>query len=423
VGGVGGGGAGGGGVGGSGGSASGIIGHACNVPMLPIAGTRRVDVSTEAALQDAVANAQTGDTIVVADGTYMLTNTLYLNGKDDVTIRGTSGCDGVVLVGQGMDNVNHGNVQEGIWSNSRNTTIAHLTIRDTWENEIAFNPGAQAPHVYSVRLLDSGSQFVKSNPTDGPNGVGVQNGVLEYSWMEYTAGPPTSPDHPGGVGYTNGISAHAVSGWVIRGNVFKNFHTPDSAANLWNPAVLIWNHSSGTITEGNVFIDVDRAVAYGLGPPGTGTTSAHTGGVVRNNFIYLRPGLYTAARTAGSDGMIIPWDSPGTHVYHNTLLTSGNVASSIQFRFATDTGEEARNNLADAPITFRDGAAATQTGNLLSATASMFHDPTAADLHLLPSATAAIDQAPALSAVTDDFDGDTRPMGAGYDIGADEFHP
>ncbi|GAF81270.1 unnamed protein product, partial [marine sediment metagenome] len=48
-------------------------------------------------------------------------------------------------------------------------------------------------------------------------------------------------------------------------------------------------------------------------------------------------------------------------------------------------------------------------------------DPLNADLHLLPSATAATDQADTLANVTDDFDGDSRPIGAAPDIGADEF--
>jgi Big-like domain-containing protein/BACON domain-containing protein len=391
---------------------------ACNAPPLPITGTRIINVSTESQLQTAVANAQTGDTIVLADGTYVLTSTLYLNNKQNVTIRGTAGCDGVALVGKGMDNASYGNVLFGIWSNSLNSTIAHLTIRDTYDNLLVFNPGAQSPHVYSVRLLNAGSQFIKANPTDAPNGVGVDNGIVEYSWMEYTSGPPAT-NHGSGIGYTNGISAHAADGWIIRKNMFKNFHTPDSAAYLWNPAVLMWNHSANTLTEQNTFINVDRAIAYGLTDQASGYD--HQGGTIRNNFVYMAPGLFSAGRTAGSDGQIIVWDSPGTMVYHNTVLTSANVASAIEFRFAGTTGGEVRNNLADARINFRDGATATVSGNLLTATSGMFVNPAAGDLHLLSTATAAIDKAPALAAVINDFDGDSRPQGSAYDIGADEF--
>lgn len=395
-------------------------GSACNTTPLPLTGTRIVNVSTEPQLQSAVANARAGDTIVLANGTYPLTRSLYLNGKNNVTIRGTAGCDGVTLVGKGMDNANYGNVLFGIWSNALNTTIAHLTIRDTYDNLIIFNAGAQAPYVYSMKLLNAGSQFIKANPTDPANGIGVDHGVIEYSWLEYTVGPPAT-DHGAGVGYTNGLSAHTADNWSIRHNVFKNFHTPDTAAYLWNPAVLMWNHSQNTLTEQNIFINVDRAIAYGLVNQSSGTD--HARGTIRNNVVYLQPGLMSAARRAGSDGAIIVWDSPNTKVYHNTILTNGNVAKAIEFRFTT-TGGEARNNLADAPLGARDGATFAQSGNYLAATPAMFVNPAGADLHLLDTAATrafVIDHGVALPAVTDDIDGDRRPLGAGYDIGADEL--
>jgi len=62
-----------------------------NAPQLPITGTRVVNVSTETQLQTAMGNLQPGDTILLANGTYNLSSTLYINGKNDVTIRGTNG--------------------------------------------------------------------------------------------------------------------------------------------------------------------------------------------------------------------------------------------------------------------------------------------------------------------------------------------
>ena len=388
-----------------------------NAPQLPITGARIVNVATEPQLQTAMGNLQNCDTLLLADGTYNLTGSLYINGPDNVTIRGTAGSTNVVLAGKGMDNSNYGNVPFGIWSNGTNTTIAHLTIRDTWDNEIIFNPGAQSPHVYCVRLINAGSQFIKSNPTSVTNGVGVNNGVVEYCWFEYTGSPPA--DHGAGVGYFNGISAHAAQNWTVRGNLFKNLHNPDGTAYPWNPAVLFWRHSADTVTEQNTFINVDRAVAYGL--ENTVPYFDHAGGEVRNNFVYLAPGLLSANRKASSDGSIIAWNSPGTQVDHNTLLLNSNEFYAVEFRFPTTTNGTVRNNLADAPVHLRDSATATQSGNLPSAVPGMFANPAAADLHLLPSATNAIDKAPTLGTVTNDFDGDPRPKGAGSDIGADEF--
>jgi hypothetical protein len=388
-----------------------------NAPPLPITGTRIVNVSTEAQLQTAMGNLQSGDTILLADGTYNLTSTLYINGWNNVTIRGSAGSTNVVLAGKGMNNTNYGNVPFGIWSNGTNTTIAHLTIRDTWDNEIIFNTGAQSPLVYCVTLLNAGSQFIKSNPTDVTNGLGVNNGVVEYCWFDYTGSPPG--DHGTGVGYFNGISAHAAQNWIVRGNLFKNLHNPDSAAYLWNPAVLFWNHSVNTLTEQNTFLNVDRAVAYGL--QNTTPFFDHAGGVIRNNFVCLVPGLMSASRSAGSDGSLIAWNSPGTQIDHNTVLLNGNEFYAVEFRFATTTNGTARNILADAPIHLRDSATATLNSNLVTAVPGMFVNPLAADLHLLASATNAIDKGITLSTVTNDFDGDRRPRGASSDIGADEF--
>ena len=388
-----------------------------NAPPLPLTGTRIVKVSTEPQLQSAMNNLQEGDTILLADGTYTLTSSLYINGHNGITIRGAGGSTNVVLAGKGMDNTNYGNVPFGIWSNGTNTTIAHLTIRDTWDNEIIFNPGAQSPHVYCVRLLNAGSQFIKSNPTDVNAGSGVNNGLVEYCWFEYTGSPPG--DHGTGVGYFNGISAHAARNWTVRGNLFKNLHNPDTAAYLWNPAVLFWRHSVNTVTEQNIFLDVDRAVAYGL--DSTTPYFDHAGGLIRNNFVCLTPKLMSGGRTAGSDGSIIAWNSPGTLVDNNSLLLNSNEFYAVEFRFATTTNGAARGNLADAPIHLRDSANATVTGNLLTALPGLFVNPAAGDLHLVASATNAIDKAASLTTVTNDIDGDTRPKGARPDIGADEF--
>ena len=386
-----------------------------DAPMLPLTGTRIVNVSNEAQLQSAMSNVRHGDTILLADGTYNLTAHLTINGRNNVTIRGASGSTSVVLVGKGMDNRNHSGVIHGVWSNGTNTTIAHLTIRDTYDNPVIFNSPAQSPRVYCVRLINAGSQFIKSNPTDVNAGLGVNNGLVEYCWFEYTGSPPN--DHGAGVGYFNGISAHAADNWIVRGNLFRNLHNPDGSDYPWNPSVLFWRNSSNTVTEQNIFINVDRAVAYGL--DNSTPYRDHSGGVIRNNFVYLAPGLLSATRKTSSDGSIIVWNSPGTQVDHNTLLLNNNEFYAIEFRFTNTRSTTARNNLADAPIHLRDNANAAMSGNLFTATPALFVNPAAGDLHLIPSATNIINKAAPLNTVTNDFDGQLRP--ANPDIGADEL--
>lgn len=359
-----------------------------------------------------------GDTLLLGAGTYALTSSLRINGRHDVTIRGAAGSTNVVLAGKGMDNANHGGVPFGIWSNGTNTTIAHLTIRDTYDNPIIFNPGAQAPRVYAVTLLNAGSQFIKSNPTDVSAGLGVNCGRVEHCWFEYTGATPN--DHGAGAGYFNGISAHAARDWVVRGSTFKNLHNPDGSSYPWNPAVLFWRNSSNTVTEQNTFINVDRAIAYGL--EDSTPYHDHAGGAIRNNFVYLAPGFLSARRKASSDGSIIVWNSPGTQVDHNTVIGNRNAFYSIEFRFSHTTGAAARNNLCDAPIHLRDNAEATQAGNFVDARPAFFIDPAAANLHLAPGASNVIGKAVRINSITNDFDGEVRPAGSSEpEIGADEL--
>jgi uncharacterized protein (DUF2147 family) len=374
-----------------------------SVPPLAAPPGTIVNVSTEPQLQAAISQLKSGTTIVLAPGTYQLSKTIYFNGTfSNVGIRGaTNNRDDVVIVGAGMTNANYGNVPFGIWTggNIQGITIANLTIRAVYQHPIIFNAGTQSPRVYNVHLIDAGQQFLKSNPD--ASGVGAGQGDVEYSIFEYTTTAPSD--------YTNAIDIHGGANWTIRHNLFRNIVAPSGL--LAGPAILAWNHSSGTITEGNTFLNCARGIAYGLQDI---SGSDHSGGIIRNNFFY---------RSSGQPGdvAIQVADSPNTQVLNNTVLVSGTYPSPIEYRFAGTTGVVIANNLLDGAVSARDGAKGTTQNNLTTATAAMFVNPATGDLHLKSTATAAIDHGVAQANVTDDWDGDARPSGAAPDIGADEY--
>lgn len=383
---------------------------------LPPTAGNVVTVETVGQLNTAMANLVAGTTILLKPGIYSLSSTLYVR-RSQVTLRGDGdSCADVVLRGRGMDNPNYGDVPHGVWSDSVGLTLMNLTITDMYYHGVILNSGAQSPTLRSIQVLDTGQQLVKSNPTS--YGVGVDNGLVTHSRFGYTNGTPAT-DHGTGAGYTNGVDVHAGDNWVIRNSRFENFHTPDGTAWPWNPAVLMWNGSTGTIVESNVFINVDRAIALGL-VQRSGNLD-HQGGVIRNNMIYNRPGLFSAARRAESDGLIVVWNSRGTAVAHNTVLSNGNNARSIEFRFDTTTAATAVNNLVDSPIGGRNGAVFSQSGNFTSASSSMFVDAATADLRLVPSAGMAIDAADATEFAQRDFFGNERGASGTVDVGAHEF--
>ena len=371
-------------------------------PPLPAPGGAVVNVSTEGQLQSAVQHLASNTTIVIAPGTYVLSSTLWVNGTfTNIGIRGaTDNADDVVLVGPGMAEPNFGGVPFGIWTggNIQGVTIANLAIRDIYYHPIIFNAGTQSPRVYNVHLLDAGQQFIKSNP-DGAGG-GVDNGIVEYSVIEFTT---TAKDS-----YTNGVDVHTGANWIIRHNLFRNIVAPPGQ--LAGPSVLMWNHSSNTLTDGNVFLNCARGVSYGLAVAGTD----HSGGIIRNNYFYRSSGQ------PGDVGILVA-DSPNTQVLNNTVFVSGTYGTPIEYRFPGSSGIQVSNNITDGAIWARNGATGTESHNITGAGPALFVNAAAGDLRLAPTAAAAIDQGVTLANVTDDWDGDLRPNGPAFDIGADEF--
>ena len=117
------------------------------------------------------------------------------------------------------------------------------------------------------------------------------------------------------------------------------------------------------------------------------------------------------------------FDSPNTQVLHNTILGSGTYLSLIEYRFPHSAGVQIANNLLDGRILARDGASGTLSGNVTTAAAALFVNPSAGDLHLAPTATSLFDGVAVLANAATDWDGQSRPRGAAADAGADEYVP
>lgn len=372
-----------------------------------------VNVDSVIGLQDAVENLSSNTTILIAPGDYDLNKTLVIDGGvTNVALRGLNGDrESVVIRGKGMNNGNYGNVPHGILvRDADNVLIADLTVGDAYFHNIQIQgeQGAQGTHLYNLHLIDAGEQIVKVS-TAGPPGPYADDGIVECSLIEYSDRARSW--------YTNGIDVLAGADWTVRDNVFRRIRAP--IGQLAGPAVLFWRNSLNTVVERNQFIDCDRAIALGLSAPDENsrdgeTTYDHQGGIIRNNFIYLSAGSAT-----GDVGITVNYAN-NYRIFHNTVVLNDVFPWTIEYRFAPSDGEIAY-NLTDGDILARDGASGALTGNVTSAQPNWFVSAQAGDLHLHPTAAAAIDQAAPLAAVTDDFDGDGRPSGPAPDVGADEY--
>lgn len=357
-----------------------------------------VAVSSASAFRSAINHANTvggNVTILIADGIYRVASSSsfpYLTASN-VVIRSASGNrDAVVLEGEGMKDVTP-STENALLIAGDNVTVADLTIRNVGNHGIQVS--GHHLFVHNVRIENTYQQMLKGASV----AASIDSGIVQCSVFEYPSG--RAPFY-----YTGGLDIHKGRGWLVRDNMFVGIQSP--ANSVAEHAVHFWNGSADNVVERNLILNCDRGIGFGLG------SSANTGGVIRNNFIY--------------NGGAAPFDdvgiglesSPGTRVYNNTVIVS--YSNAIEYRFAETRGVEILNNLTNRPIRSRDDAAATVASNISTAQQSWFVDADGGDLHIASNSVAPVDSGTDLTTyVPDDIDRAARPAGSAFDIGADEL--
>jgi hypothetical protein len=389
-----------------------------------------LNVSTVSALVDAVNAASSGDTILLADGTYSLNGAYLWIDVAHVTLRSANGNrEAVILDG-------NYNTTEIITVAASGVTIADLTIQRAQTHPIhVVTTGADTLDtlVYNVHIVDPGQQAIKINPGGGgyPDG-----GEIACSHIELTNAGRAEVWNINGSCYTGGVDAHQAMGWTIRDNTIEGFWCPGEGGGcdgheLSEHGIHLWRGCRDTIVERNTLTNNARGVGFGLATSGDARTYAddpcpsasgyvdHYGGIIRNNFVFANQGELFAS-DCGYDSGISLWQACNAKVFHNTVASTAAPFSSIEWRFS-NTDAEITNNLVTHNLMERDSASAVQVGNLEYQPLSLFIDGSGGDLHLASTATVAIDRVSAPPGVTDDIDGDARPIGAASDVGADEY--
>lgn len=368
----------------------------------PLEAAQTVTVGTAVDLQNALtaANARGGNTtIVLQDGTYTLSATLNVTASD-ITITGQSEVrENVIVQGDAMSaTAAIGNL---IRVAANNFKVSNLTLQKSrWHLiQIAGEAGASGPVVSNVVFRDAYQQLLKVSVNQANYAMTADNGLVEKSLFEYTAG--IGPEY-----YIGGVDLHGGKNWVIRDNTFRSIISPATAVSEF--AIHVWDRSANALVEKNLIINCDRGIGFGLGVKG------NTGGIIRNNMIY-----HAANDGQFADANIELATSPGTKVYNNSVYSVSGYPNSIEYRFAATTGVLIKNNLTNGLITSRDGATGTVGSNVTKAISSWFVNAGQGDLHLATNNPAVAGGQP-VAGLIDDFDGDPRPQN-GVDVGADQW--
>lgn len=297
-------------------------------------------------------------------------------------------------------------------------TIADITLREAYYHPIHVMSTDTADTkntlIYNVGIIDPGEQAIKINP--GSKGFYPDEGIIACSHIELT---DAGRQHIRNNCYTGGVDAHQAQNWIIRDNVIEGFWCENG---LSEHGIHLWRGSRDTLVERNVLNNNARGIGFGLAahgdariyadnpcPAAAGGYVDHYGGIIRNNFVFANDATLFAS-DYGFDCGICLWQACGAKVLHNTVVSTTAPFSSIEWRF-DHTEVDIRHNLISHNLRDRGGSAVLEN-NIEQASLAMFIDGNNGDLHLQPTATDAIDTASALIDVTDDIDGDSRPIGA-----------
>jgi hypothetical protein len=369
--------------------------------------TAQQTVSSVAELESAVTRANAGSAsteILIQDGTSALAQPLALRAAGMI-VRAQSGSrTAVILEGSGMTS----GITHIFHVFGHDVTIADLTLRNVWNHAVQIHgegpSSADRTVLRNLVIQDTGQQMVKVSYKQGA-AASSDDGLVEGCLFEYTAG--IGPQY-----YIGGIDAHQAKNWTVRGCTFRGIRSPD--ANVAEHAVHFWSDASGTVVERNLIINCDRGIGFGLG------NRVNQGGVIRNNMIYHA----NLGADRGDVGIELE-SASGTEVYNNTVYQEHGYPAAISVRWGGSSVYVANNLLHSAgsgqTIWRRDGATLTQESNVVGAQASWFADVASGDLRLASAVPSVVDQGVAVSGLTDDFEGRSRPAGAGPDIGASEY--
>ncbi|KPK86522.1 MAG: hypothetical protein AMJ81_01000 [Phycisphaerae bacterium SM23_33] len=388
----------------------------------PVAETDTWEVDNFTDIRYYALNANPGDEIVIAAGSYHVTSSLYVT-TPDLTFRGATGNrDDVVLYGNGMNE--ESGVLEGFWAAASGIQLRDLTIRDFWHHgiHICGNPYADDVVVSNIKTVNCGERHVKGSASSGIS----DNVLIENLWMEQTEEYQPRLDHKvDKYNYIGGIDAMHLNNWTIRDCTAVNIR---GATGAGRAAFFLWNGVSNLLLEQNTVIRCGHGISIGnpSGPNNSHVDPWHAvGGTIRNNFI-LRRG-------ESIDNWAMELDNTKDFNVHNNTIYSEDATYFRTLQIYDAVGEgltenlELINNILRGRIFDLTTAGGwTSTNDIVDGNGNVvlpewFVDAAGGNLHLTEQALLALNQALALAEVTDDIDGGPRPAGSFPDIGADEY--
>jgi hypothetical protein len=390
-----------------------ILGNRPKAPVLPKPRGKTLRVATTEELKHALRTADSGSTILLADGIYR-TESLLLQDREQITIRSESGDRGKVIL-DGEETAVPG---QRHWAlalhGTPDFTISDITMRNFGYGVYIFGDGnVERPLIHNMKFENIWVRGVKGTlarwvwdhwdeahrlsaeqmemvlPHDGR----IQHCLFVNDRPKEDMGDGANGD------YISGIDMACIAGWMISDNTFVDIRGRNGGG---RGAIFVWMDSRGVIAERNVIVNCDRGICFG-NP--SGDFPHMTRGIARNNFI-----------VAGTRQGIEFHQTVDCIACHNTIYAQDpTYERTVEFQNG-NRGPRFINNLVHGRMHMQNDV--QQQCNIVGDLGNWFIDPAIGDLHLDDKAGDAIGKAIPLREVQEDID--RRPRSPRPTAGAAE---
>jgi hypothetical protein len=304
------------------------------------------------ALQQAHANG--GSTaILLADGVYTLKSQVHIKKPGIMLLSKYGNPYNVVIKGRGMRAGGRGQSLFRVESN--NFVVDGVTLSDVKNHllQIAGEDNASYPIIRNSILQDANEQFIKVSYDQGGRPENIsRGGIVENCIFQFTRGLAINY-------YTGGIDAIGAKDWLVKDNIFRDFASPGK--HISQHAIHFWVNASGNKIIGNLIIDSDRGIGFGMRQNKRQNETlqfSSQGGEITDNVIFHSDNGDPFADT----GIVIE-DSPDTIIARNTIFLDHDYPRAIEYRFENSKNVLIKNNQVNKKISARDGGSASLVDN------------------------------------------------------------
>jgi len=375
-------------------------------PALPVAEGPTVEVSDVPGLLKALVKATPGQTILLADGHYMMPRYVKIS-ADNVTLRSASGRRERVII----DGANSRHRELLGISACSGVTIADLTIQNISCNGFKINSdtNVQKLTIYNCIIHNIWQRGIKGVkvPKENREAERPKDCRIQYC-LFYNDRPKRLSDDPSDIAdgnYVAGIDVMYATDWVISDNVFVDIQGRTFEG---RGAIFIWHDSQDCVIERNIIIDCDVGLQLGNPHRDSETTYHCVRCITRNNFITLAP-----------EAGIVTVYTKNCKVLNNTIHDPDSRLGRLLRSVFTNDGLVFANNLLSGPgMSNESESAISFSNNLIKDLTDNFVNPGDGNLHLSGRPADVVDAGVTKAEVASDID--RQPRDNRPDIGADE---